>query len=484
MNQFETNASQWQRQDEIEVDFRDMLASLLLRWKTILIWMLALAIFGCGFAKFRNSGRPIIINEEVITAARNDLSEEKAEEAETFFFLYEEYAEQQKKLTNYYSNLSAAALKNSVIQMKNSYFITSSLDNLESVITKEILSEKDYRALRREAPDDEFGASIYERIDISTVSSSKVSVNSRPAGENTQNQYLLTASVADVKKTTCEKMMQILDDSLQDTIEALKETDPKLSIVSAGSGFNYDTKEYVDTLIANTIASLDYYEEELIDLAAKISRVDPDEQDYFNLLKAEKEQKTVLESRASLPKWAIIGAFIGALLSVAVILGPYLFDGKVKIEEELEGVFGVPVLNRVWIQEKKNLFDRWCKRLCNVDSIEPAVKVEMIAADLAILLEKDGKRSLYLLCDEEDLHAGKIADQVKARLAERIDADITIGDPLTSVAQLEKVGAAEMCVVFAELKQSRRRVLTEWRNICYRYNVPVAGTAAVHLCWR
>ena len=142
------------------------------------------------------------------------------------------------------------------------------------------------------------------------------------------------------------------------------------------------------------------------------------------------------------------------------------------------------VLNRVSVPGKKNLFGRWAAKLTGADSVAPAVKADMVAADIAILLEKSGKKALYLLRNEADAEAAALAEQVKARLQDKVPGvDVSIGNPVSSVEELEKVGAAELGVVFAQVKKTKRDCLRQWRQICSRYRLPLAGAVAVETCW-
>ena len=73
---------------------------------------------------------------------------------------------------------------------------------------------------------------------------------------------------------------------------------------------------------------------------------------------------------------------------------------------------------------------------------------------------------------------------MKARLQDKVPGvDVSIGNPVSSVEELEKVGAAELGVVFAQVKKTKRDCLRQWRQICSRYRLPLAGAVAVETCW-
>ena len=121
--------------------------------------------------------------------------------------------------------------------------------------------------------------------------------------------------------------------------------------------------------------------------------------------------------------------------------------------------------------------------LLKAESIElgakPADKAAAIDL-LADLMEKGGKKALYFLCDSGDANAAALAEQVKARLQEKApSAVVSVGNPLSAAEELEKIGGAELGVVFAEVKKTKRTVLRQWMQICTRYRLPVAGSVAM-----
>ncbi len=167
-----------------------------------------------------------------------------------------------------------------------------------------------------------------------------------------------------------------------------------------------------------------------------------------------------------------------------MVFWPYLFDGKVKTADELEYFLRSMVLSRICVKGKRNLFGRWAGRLTGADDVDPGLKADMVAADLGVLMEKSGKKAVYLLCDSGDENASSLAEQVKARLQEKApSASVTVGNPLSAAEDLERIGAAELGVVFAEVKKTKRSMLRQWMQICARYCLPVAGSVSVQKCW-
>ncbi len=170
------------------------------------------------------------------------------------------------------------------------------------------------------------------------------------------------------------------------------------------------------------------------------------------------------------------------VVACCAVFFPYLMDGKIKSAGELEA--NGKLLNRVFVKGQKNLFGRWAARLIHADDTDPTVKADMVATDVGIMMEKNGKKAVMLLRADEDTEAAGFAEQVKARLlAKNGDLKVSIGNPMCSVDELEMAAQADMGVVFAEMKKSKRSVLREWRQICGRYKLPLAGSVAVQRCW-
>lgn len=480
-----------QASDELELDLRDMLASLLLRWKTVLLFFLIAAVLGCGYAMVRNSrssGAEGVTDEDV-AEARLELAENKASDAERLFFQYVAYQELQRDLTAYYSEFVSTQRgmdEDSVVQMRRKYYVTSDIENLGNLLQTFALTEAEYDALRAISPDDEAGARIYDRVSISSWDSSRITVSNLQGEEQAPIQYLFTISLYGNSEQQCEEMMAIVDAAFHAQLDDLRVLDPDLETRFTGDDFNYNMLSYVTNLRKSYIDRITNADTEITNLNNRVSKLDSDEQKYYNLLKQQYEESLTQSDSGSVSwkKWTLIGGVLGIFLGAVVVLWPYLFDGKVKTSDELEYLLRAMVLNRVTVPGKKNLFGRWCASLTGADDVDAAVKADMIAADLSILMEKSGRQRLCLLCDSADPNAAALASQVQVRLQEkRPGAAVSVANPVASTAELAALGSADLGVVVAEVKQTRRETLRRWSELCARYALPLAGSVAVQKCW-
>lgn len=477
-----------QTQDEVTLDLRDLLAVFFLKWKKILVFLLIGAILGCGGAVLKGGGKKEPVTDEAIAAARARVATDKAVAVEQLFFQYVSYKELQEDMRAYYSTFAASDVNlDNTVQMRSEFYIVSTIKDLDTVFIKMAVTEADYQAMREIAPDEKAGATIYDRIAFTTVYNEKPgstpnSMIKIPGQEGEMNAYLINVELYGQSEEQCRKMMAVVDAAFRRETEELKALDPDIRLETLGEQFDYNVAEYVQSLRKKNIDRMTTSESELNNLNTKVGKLSSEEKNYYNLLMEQYDEAFAVEERVSWKKWTVIGAFLGAVIAVCVIFCGYVLNGRVKAPCELEQ--SGKLLNRVFVKGKKNLFGRWAARLIRADDTDPAVKADMVATDINILMEKNGKNSVMLLRGEEDADAAGFAEQVKARLLEKNgDLKVSIGNPICSVDELEMAAQSDMGVAFAEMKKSKRSMLREWRQICERYKLPLAGSVAVQRCW-
>lgn len=470
-------------EEDTEIDLRDLLAELLLKWKAILALLLVGAILGCSIALMQGGGEKKPITDEDIANARALVASDKAATVDQLFFQYVSYKELQEDIRDYYSKFAGAKLdKDNVVSMRARYFVSSGIDSLGDFLPDFALKEADYEALREMAPDEDWGATIYDRVSIENISNSRITVSNLNETGTQPVEYLFTVTLYGNSEEQCQEMMDIVDAALKREVESLKPIDPEIRITFAGADYDRNVVNYVQNLRKTNIDRMTTSERELTDLTTKVGKLSSEEKDYYNLLQKQYDEVFEVEKKVSWKKWTVIGAFAGAVIAAGAVFLVYLMNGKIQSAGELEQTG--KLLNRVFIKGKKNLFGKWAAGLIRADETDPTVKADMVATDISILMEKNGKHSLMLLCSGDDADAAGFAEQVKARLlGKNGNLKISIGNPTCSVEELEMAAQADMGVAFAEMKKSKRAMLREWKQICARYKLPLAGSVAVRRCW-
>lgn len=488
-----------QTQDEVEIDLLDLLAALLLKWKLVLALLLVGAIVGYGGAYVKNANsktEPVEI-EKAVEDARGQLSEDQAAAVEQLTLQYANYLNLQKEMRAYYSGFVDNDMTvDNTVQMRSEYYIVSDIQDLDTVFIKMAVTEADYQAMREIAPDEKAGAPIYDRVLFTTAYHEKPdnmknntidnTINNTikvPAQNGEKNAYLINVELYGNSEQQCREMTAVIDAAFRREAEELKVLDPDLQLESLGQQLNNNVADYVQSLHKKNLDRMTVSETELNNLTTKIGKFTSEEKEYYNLLlKQYQGASSVAGKHVSEKKWTAIGAFLGVVLACCAVFFPYLTDGTVKTANELQRY--ASVLSRVSVKGEKNLFGRWAAKLRHADGTDPTLKADILATAISIMMEKNGKKALMLLCGEGDADAAALAEQVKAKLlAKNSELKVSIGNPIHSADELETAAQAEMSVAFAEMKKSKRAVLREWRQICACCKLPLAGTVAVQRCW-
>ncbi len=469
-----------QEPEELELDLRDMLATLFLRWKTLLLCLLAGALVFAAFT-LRSSPRTTTVSfvtEADVFAARQSVTESRAAAIERLQERVQFYTDYLERIEQEFATMASAGdMPDGAKVLQRNYYVTSNIDNIGSFFSSSLLNEEDYDRLLEIVPEEE---TLRNRVLFTTYSANGSTVMADDSAD-----LLFTVTVFGKDDAEVSAMLPIVEDALENKAAVLRQADSGLKVEPVGGWTSYVARDFLQQRQDALWANYNNVDSRLTAQTNKAKALTGAEKTYYEKLELfHNGDSTVSSSGRSLKKWTAIGALLGLFAGVVLVFWPYLFDGKIKTAGELEYSFRSMVLNRVCVRGKKNLFGRWAARLTGTDGVDPGVKADMIAADLAILLEKTGKKALYLLCSGEDAEAAALAEQVRARLQDKAaGVEVSVGNPVASVGELEKVGAAELGVVFAEVKRTKRELLRQWRQICSRYCLPLAGAVAVEKCW-
>ena len=470
--------------DELEIDLKDMLAGVFLRWKAVLLCMILLGAIACGIAFLRCFvGKRV--SDEDIAGARSTLASDQAADVDWIFLQYRAYQDFQRELKDYYAQFVSNNLDlDNMVRLSAQYQISSNMENLDKALSTFTLTESDYNALRKIEPDEDFGSPIYKRIDFYTITNARVTLSNFTDETVTPFTYLLIVSVYGKSEEQCQEMLQVINQAVEREANSLRLLDSNLSCSFVGSEYNYNTVDYVKNLQKNNIDNMTIAEKEMTDLTTKISKLSADQKAYYNLLVEQADQDYQPEERVSWKKWTVIGTLLGAVLAIGIYFLQYMFDGKVKIPGEAETLFHTHTLQRFSLPGKKNLFGKWVAGLSGAEIADPSVKTAMLAADLQVLMDKAEHKKLFLICDVDDTQAAAMANGVASRVeAQNSSIQVMVGNPFASVEELEQLAAADGAVVFTELRHSRRKLLNRWHEMCVRYCIPIIGSVATETCW-
>ena len=484
MNQQSPDSTATRLERDFEIDMLDMLAELLLRWKTILILVFLGALLFGSHAFFFKSGDSLVTEADVMRT-RSELSEERAAEVDALFAERLNLDQRLANLKKRFTSLSADSLTSSqIVQLRAKYYLFTELVDAKSFFSDLALTEDDYDAMREISPDSLAGTEIAERVTI-TVSSDRSEEADQPDSiDGRAHTSLLSVSLYSNSEEQCQAMLSILHNALQQEADTLRQLDPKLELLFVDSVFNHHTDDYVNALqaaydqaVSDYIRSMDAINSELTELSAG-------EQAYFHLMHQLRYQSHKPPQTASWKRDTLSGGIGGFFAAVLIILLPYLNNGRVKTLVEAEGLLGHSALNQVFIPGRKNLLSRPAAVLRGVDRVDPEEKVKMITADLVVLADKNGWKSMWFFVAESDPNAFSFAERVRKELsAKRPNIPVQVGDPLASSGSLEALAGTDSALAFIELAESKRSLLQQWHLLFSRHRIASAGFVAVRLFW-
>ena len=479
--------------EEISFDLKDFFVQILLHWKLLLLFMLIFGALGVGFAYYRanKSAQSVSKIEDRISSARANLSEDTAVYVENLHSRYISLQEYQRFLQKSFNGyLANASEPDHYIISTSSYYLTSSIDHLDEVLPQILFSEDDYDAMREIVSEETSLAPIYKRVIITTANNSDgnnaIIVSSEET--NSRSDYLFLVTLYGDSEEECIQLNEIVNQAVERTIESFRSLDSKIELNTVEQKFNKNSRDFIQRQINSSMNLITGVDTQLNNLRNnQITKLPENQLAYYNmLLEADttNESSEAPNPRPQKKKWLMIGVLLGFFVILVYLLLKYFLDGKIKTTGEAELLFRKPTLQKICLSGKSNLFGKCADILTSRDFTPENVKVEMIAADLMLLLQKVGHQKLYLLCDTNDALVLSIANQVKEKMASNNSGLlIYLGNPAASITELESFSLSEEAVVFTELKNSRIDILNKWQDLCERYKLSLLGIVAVEKCW-
>ena len=493
MNENQIFLSYIPEEDDSPLDLKDILAQILLRWKLILVFMIIFGALGIGFAYYRANKQAQNTSRvaDRISNTRKGMSEETAEYVENLHSRYLSLQEYQRFLQERFSDyLANASNPDKYILLNTSYCVSTSIDHLDEILSSVLFSEDDYEAMREVVDEESSLAPIYNRVSFvsanSTDNNNAVMVSSEE--NHSRSDYLFLVTIYGDSQEQCEKLIAIVENALQNTINSYNSLDPNIKLSPMERKYNKNTRDFIQKQINSSMNLITGVDNQLNNLRNnQITKLPDDQLAYYNLLlegDAAGDSAEVAKPRPQRKKWLAVGSILGAFLAIGLLLMIYFLDGKIKIAKEAEFYFHKPVIQKVFKPGKMNLFGIFADLLINRDHTALDVKTEMIAADLLLQFQKNDTKRVFLLCDKSDTQALDIANLVIPKLTEKAsDLSVDLGDPTASVSELEEFSSAKNAVAFVELKHSRKSTLSSWQELCTRYSIPVIGIVSAEKCW-
>ena len=490
--------------EEREINLKDLLKYILLRWRVLLYGMLVGMIALSGVYFLKASKRTVITEPSVsgeveteteteteteidILELKSALSARELEEVSVAVGMYETYRTNFLKATEYLKNSVRMNIDpNHVPTLNVSYNIDNHYQTIYPVIYEKDTTTDIINAYSSKLINDDILRSICDTLGEEIKPSY---VEELISVARTGNSSLSITVIAD-DRNTCEKIMESLTEAVKQITPAVKELYGEFDITEYDRSYveQIDTKlldeqqakvadlnnfKNYHNNIANYMseAQKKYYYAVLDERAEK--NIEKEEQEWMFETEIETEVETEIETEVeteteflkeeiiSVPvkKFSFIYAIMGLLLGFLAVAGYYMLKyiagNNLHMAEEMEQCFGIQVFGILHISEmKKRKFGKIDSAIgaffrTERESIPTDVQMEIIRTRIVSAVQKSGAKKVYLsgVCQNE------AAQKYIATMQEQLQGDVEFvsygASVLNNVQSLKNLIESE-CVVLME----------------------------------
>ena len=291
----------------------------------------------------------------------------------------------------------------------------------------------------------------------------------------------------------CGKMTEAVKTYMEQQTEKLRSKlgGHELILLSESSGMVMSTevmKQQVD--YRNSIYGLE------TTIAAAKAAFSEDQKQYYTLLMKEngledttdaeqsivEEEQLVPENPAVSKKYVVLGVVLFAFIYAAVLCMGYIFNSRIRVNDGLQDLYGIPQIGVVVKEKKKKLFlDRWVNGLRHYGKREFTAEqsMELAFAAIKIAAAKNGQNSICLMGCNLGAGADKVCEGLKAAL-EKEGLSVTIlNNVLYDAGAMEKVSAAQGAVLVEKAGSTLYNEIVAELELLKRLEIPVLGGITV-----
>lgn len=428
--------TEWEARD-IFVRFRDMLLYVLLRWKSILLVALAVAIAATGIKFWQDTNRyNSIVKAQTQTQEQETEAEPLDADGLAHVALVQRYQWNYDSLCAY--NTTAPMMKidfQKVPTQQMSYLITGTRSFAAATLCREsLLDEMLYADLAETLSTDEQAVLPAHLAELVTVELEQ------DATENGDSVFVQVRVIAP-NKSLCESLAEVVRDNVASVMGMVQR---KLGNCRGQWMFDQYGKVRSETVRDLQLARLAEQDKARQDLKKATDNLTAAEEDYlFVSDQEEKEEPTWSYPAPKLSLLTLVLGLIGGALVMAVWYGiRYLYCGRVLSAAEMEARYGLAVFGAVAGTGKQGVVSRWLRGLLQDKASEPF----LLWKRMALATQNAGVRSVYLVGDSARLEG-------LTQVMEQQGVSLHIGSsPLANPDTMAALAGAEALILTADLE--------------------------------
>ncbi len=486
-----------------KIDLFDLIKRILHQWKFILVVMLVCGlVFECfGYARaymdYRREAdsanqedKPSDQYVQVLENEEAGLTEREISEVQVAADAYPLYMRQYQEDLLYCQNAVKMQLDaNSVPTYTMHYAITGAdvdnqvIDHIASTMEEWVVNEETCEEIRETLGWDVALSYIEDLIEIKTEEDTDESVTIVVDSDTGDH---VTVQIQSPTKDECQSMAEIVKNHISQETTNLQDRygsfELDLLTETYAEKVDYDLRSFQEgryTALNNLRGSIsglpssmtddqkDYY----YDLIAYHAALESEKEALAGEEDAEEEiaeEDAAAIAKPGIIRWRfiILGLLLGLILACGYILLRYLLASHLRVKEDMEDTYHVPMLGYFPVSEKRQRFTK-------------EERIEMICAGIRVAAQKDDMKSIYLTGTAGDGESEQIIEQIQASLADS-DVQISSGrDVACDPASLEQMTASDGVVFVERVDRSPYADIQKEVELCQTYNIPVIGSVVI-----
>ena len=303
----------------------------------------------------------------------------------------------------------------------------------------------------------------------------------------------LKITISGIDAETCGKIAEAVKTYIEKQQEKIssKLGSHELILLSESAGTVVSTdvmKQQVD--YRNTICNLE------ATIAAAKAGFSEDQKQYYTLLMKEngleditdveqddmEEEQPVTASPAASKKYVVLGAVLFAFVYAVILCMGYIFNSRIRVNDELQDLYGIPQIGLVVKDSKKKMFlDKWINNLRHYGKREFTAEqsMELAFTALKIAAVKNGLNNVCLLGCNLSAGADKVCESLKDVLEKEGITVTILNNVLYDAEAMEKLGTVKGAVLVEKAGSTLYNEITGELELLKRQEIVVLGGITV-----
>ncbi len=484
--------------NEMTISLKDLFCRIFLRWRLIIVCMLAGAVLlgGVGYLKNARSAPADtsdtrVTLEETIKKYEEELPESDVQLVKATMDTYAAYQKSCKFMEEYREHSVRMKLDaNQLPTIKLQYLIDTHYEAVYPVVeAKDMTTDIANSYLTKIR-----NAAVYEKIAEELADGTEAAYVEELISAEIYND-LLIVTVNGLNEQDCRKIADVLKTAINQETSGLKKLYGEYDIALIDEVYS----EYANSaLLSEQRQQIVDYNNQVLAMNRLSADLTEEQKGYYEALqeatesetteKEPEEEKEIGGFQAGYinKKYVLLGAFVGVFLVCCYVACQYLLSARLRVKEDLEECFGIVNLGVVPSARSKrkvlDCVDRWIISGLgeNGGQFSEEERIRMICAGIKIGAKNAGMKSIYLtgVCNDESCEQTKtlLCDKMRESVETVRQGKSVVYDP----EALEELVASDGVVLVEKINGSRYDELKKEIEICRQNQIKIIGSVILN----